>query len=117
MTTKEIAELVVALNRSNDYKKIYEELYADDIVSIENWGERQEHKGMEALKSKGEQWEAMLEEMHETIVSEPLVADKSFAITFYMDVTMKEGGRMQMTELATYRVNDSGKIYYEEFTV
>jgi len=61
-----------------------------------------------------------LEEMHETKVSEPLVADKSFAVTFYMDITFKDspqmpGGRQQLTELAVYHVSDEGKIYKEEF--
>ena len=42
--------------------------------------------------------------MHETTCSEPLVADNSFAVTFFMDITYKEGGRQKMTELAVYTV-------------
>ncbi len=117
MTTQEIANRLVELNRMGEegYKKVYEELYSPEIVSVENWGDREEHHGMEALMKKGEKWEAGLEEMHETRVSEPIIADKSFAVTFYMDVTMKGMERMQMTEIAVYRVNDDGKIYHEEF--
>ncbi len=81
-----------------------------------------ESKGMEAIKIKGEMWYASIEEVHEIRVSEPLVADKSFAVTFYMDITHKEGnelgvpaGRSAMIELAVYHVNDEGKIYREEF--
>lgn len=121
MTTKEIADRLVALNRENNYQQCYSELYdMENIVSIENWGTREEYKGAEALKAKGEKWEAGVETMHETRVSEPLVADKSFAVTFYMDITFKPEsgmpGRTQLTELAVYHVNDAGKIYKEEFS-
>ncbi len=115
MDIKAIAERVVELNKIGDHETIYAELYSDDIVSIENWGERQVYQGMAELKKKSEQWGENLVEMHDTRTSEPLIADKSFAITFYIDATMKEGGRSAMTELAVYRVNDEGKIYHEEF--
>lgn len=121
MTTAEIANRLVELNRAGKHMEIYEELYSPELVSIENWGDREEFKGFEAIKAKGEQWYGMLEEMHELKVSEPLVADNSFAVTFYMDATFNEKGgpmmtgRMQFTELAVYRVNDEGKIYHEEF--
>ncbi len=120
MTTAEIAARLVELNKTGDYQTAYAELYIPDVVSVENWGDRMEHVGMDAIKAKGEQWMAMLEETHSTSVGEPLVADKSFAVTFTMDVTFKPGvpgmeGRMQFTELAVYRVNDDGKIYHEEF--
>lgn len=109
------------MNRQNLHLEIYEALYdTDKVVSIENWGDRMEFVGMEAIKQKGETWFASIEELHETKVSEPLVADKSFAVTFYMDITFKEtdmgpAGRQTMTELAVYHVNDDGKIYKEEF--
>ena len=120
MTTKEIADRLVEMNRQDLHMEIYEELYTDDVLSIENWGDRMEFKGLEAIKQKGEMWYGSIEEIHETKVSEPLVADKSFAVTFYMDITFKEsemgpGGRQTMTELAVYNVNDDGKIYREEF--
>lgn len=118
MTTSEIAQRLVDLNKKGEegYKQIYAELYSPDIVSVENWGDREEHVGMDALMAKGQKWEESVEEMFEMRVGEPLVADKSFAVTFYMDVKLKGMDRMQMTELAVYRVNDEGKIYHEEFT-
>jgi hypothetical protein len=118
MTTKEIAERVVALNRTGYYKNIYNEFYTDETVSIENWGEREEYKGIAAIQVKAEKFESTVEAMHDMQVSEPLIADKSFAVTFYMDVTFNAAsgmpGRMQMTELAVYTVRD-GKIVKEEF--
>lgn len=115
MTTKEIADRLVALNRTHDFKTVYNELCAPDMVSVENWdGMYGEYKGMEEIAKKMTEWEANVVEMHETKVSEPLVADQSFAVTFYMDVTYKDRGRESMTELAVYKVRD-GKIVREEF--
>ena len=123
MTIQEVAERLVAMNRDNKHMEIYEELYdTENMVSVENWGERMESKGLEAIKDKGEKWFASIEEVHEMRTSDPLVADKSFAVTFFMDVTHKAenelgipGGRSAMTEMAVYHVNDEGKIYREEF--
>ena len=53
-------------------------------------------------------------EAHGMDVSEPLVADSSFAVTMNMDVTMKGGQRMSMNELCIYHVKD-GKIVSEQF--
>jgi hypothetical protein len=122
MTTQEIANRLVELNRADDYQTAYQELYdTEKIVSIENWGEREEYVGMEAITKKGEEWFSMVEEVHSTSVGGPVVADHSFAVTFSMDVTWKPGampgfeGRQSFTELAIYRVNEAGKIYHEEF--
>jgi hypothetical protein len=56
----------------------------------------------------------MVQEMHSLTVSDPLVASNSFACTMRMDVTMKEGGQMDMTELCVYNVKDD-KVVSEEF--
>ena len=115
MTTAEIANRVVELNRTNDYHSIYEELYAPDAVSIENWSETPEvYTGRDAIQKKSDAWMESVEEIHSTSCSEPLIADNSFAIAFTMDVTYKTMGRIQMTELAVYTVKD-GKIIKEEF--
>lgn len=116
MTIQEIADRLVKLNRAGDHEEVYAELYDVDITSVENWsGERTEYHGMDALRKKSETWQASLVEMHDTRTSDPLIADKSFAVTFFIDATYKEQGRVAMTELAVYRVNENGKIYYEEF--
>lgn len=115
MTTQEIAAKMVAYNREHNYEACYEELYADEATSTENWGPQPEvYTGLAAIKEKSAKWMASVQEIHSMSCSEPLVADNSFAITFTMDVTYKEMGRMGMTELAIYRVKD-GKIVAEEF--
>ncbi|MEM9336815.1 MAG: nuclear transport factor 2 family protein [Patescibacteria group bacterium] len=120
MTIQEIADRLVELNKEGNYKQAYEELYSPDVVSIENWGEREIYTGFDEIKAKGEKWEAGLEEMHSASVGTPIIADSSFAVTFSMDVTFNDSngpemaGRMQFTEIAVYRVKD-GKIFHEEF--
>ncbi len=115
MTTQEIADRLVVLNRANDHETAYAELYSPDVRSVETWnGTTTAYQGMAGLKKKAEEWLANVVEMHETKVSDPLVSDQSFAVTFYMDVTYKDRGREAMTELAVYTVVD-GKIIREEF--
>jgi hypothetical protein len=115
MTTQEIANRLVALNRENDHTAAYTELYSDAAVSIENWGPAPErYEGLEAIHAKAAQWMESVAEIHSVSCSEPLVADSSFAVTFSMDVSYKTMGRHNMTELAIYKVNE-GKIVSEEF--
>jgi len=92
-------------------------LYAKDAVSIEAYATpafEKETKGLDAIIEKAHKWEAMVQEMHNLTVSDPLLAANSFACTMRMDITMKEQGRMDMTELCVYNVKD-GKIVSEEF--
>jgi hypothetical protein len=115
MTTQEIANRLVELNRANDMEAIFGELYSPDAVSVENWDPApMVYTGLPAIFEKGAKWQEDVVEMHSVSVSEPLVSDSSFAVTFTMDVTYKSRGREKMTELAIYTVKD-GKIVREEF--
>lgn len=117
MTTVEIANRLVELCRQGDFGTAQKELFADDAVSIEPHATSEfekETKGLDAIVKKGEKWQSMVEESHGGTVSEPLMADSSFAVTMMMDVTMKGGQRMKMTELCIYHVKD-GKIVSEQF--
>jgi ketosteroid isomerase-like protein len=117
MTTAEIANRLVEFCRKGDFENAQKELFADDAVSIEPYGTpdfAQETKGLDAILEKGKKWGEMVKEMHGGEVSEPLLADNSFAVTISMDVTMKDGKRMDMKELCIYHVKD-GKIVSEQF--
>jgi ketosteroid isomerase-like protein len=119
MTTQEIADRLVELCRKGGFEDAQKELFAEDAVSIEAEASpafEKETKGLKAIKEKGEKWNSMVKEMHGLDVSNPLIADNSFACTMKMDVTMKDGNRMAMTELCTYHVKD-GKIVSEEFSM
>ncbi len=117
MTTNEIASRLVELCRKGDFETAQTELFAHDAASIEPYATpdfEKETKGLESIVEKGKKWEGMVKEMHSITVSDPLIAANSFACTMQMDVTMKEQGHMDMTELCVYQVQD-GKIISEEF--
>ena len=117
MTANEIAKRLVELCRKGDFETAQKELFAPDAVSIEPSATpafEKETKGLDAIEKKGQKWNSMVQEMHAVEISDPVVADNSFACTMRMDVTMKERGRMNMTELCIYEVKD-GKIVSEEF--
>ena len=117
MTTQEIANRLVELCRKGDFETAQTDLFSEDAMSIEPYATpafEKETKGMEAIKEKGEKWNSMVQEVHGITVSDPLVATNSFSCTMRMNVTMKEGGPMDMTELCVYEVKD-GKIVSEQF--
>jgi len=115
MTTQQVADRLVELCRMGKIFETQEELYADEIVSIEpDMAPVKEVKGKQALYEKGKMFEAMVEEHHSVSISDPIVAGSCFAINWIMDTTMKGRGRMQMEEICVYQVKD-GKIILEQF--
>jgi ketosteroid isomerase-like protein len=116
MTTKDVANRFNELGQTGQYDKIQEELYATNAVSIEpaHSPGLQSVEGLEAIKEKGRQFNAMVEEMHGGYSTEPVVAGTHFSVAMGMDVTMKGMGRMKMDEIAVYEVKD-GKIVKEQF--
>ena len=117
MTTKEIADRLVELSRKGDFEIAQKELFAKDAVSIEPYSTpafEKETKGLSAIKEKGEKWNAMVEETHSIVVSDPIVASNAFACTMRFHFTLKERGVMDMTELCVYELKD-GKIISEQF--
>lgn len=117
MKTADIAQRLTELCRDAKWETAQRELYADDARSIEAQASPafpQETNGLAAIIEKGRKFNSMVEKLHAISVSEPLVADNSFACTMRMDVTMKGQGRFTMTELCVYDVKD-GKIVTERF--
>jgi predicted ester cyclase len=117
MTTEQIAHRLVELCRLGQFETAQQELFASDAISIEPSASaafEKETKGLDAIIEKGHKFNSMVEEIHGGSVSEPLVADQSFAVVMVMDMTMKGMGRMNMSELCLYEVKD-GKIISESF--
>jgi hypothetical protein len=118
MTTKEIADRLVALCREGKVETAQRELYAEDAINIEPYGTPtfpKETKGLSALIEKGHKFTALIEQVHAVSISDPLVAGSSFACAMQLDVTVRGGERMSMDELCIYEVKD-GKIISERFT-
>lgn len=119
METKEIAQKLANYCRNAEFEKAQDELYGDDVVSIEPeamGGYEKETAGKKEVREKIGKWMSTVEELHSTEVSEPLFAGNSFALVMEMDITMKGKGRSKMAELCVYTVKD-GKIVAEQFFV
>jgi hypothetical protein len=115
MTTKEIADRLVALCGQGKIMEAQQELYSPEIESIEPaHAPVRSAKGREAVAKKGKDFADMIEANHGGHISEPIVQGDFFTIGWQMDVTMKGRGRMNMEEICVYKVKD-GKIVREEF--
>src|ERR1700712_3863357 len=116
MTTQEIASRLVVLCRQGQFETAQKELFSEDAISIEPYATpdfEKETKGLNAILEKGKKFDEMVDKTHKMEVSEPIVSTNSFACSLRMEVTMKKGGHMDMTELCVYKVKD-GKIVAEE---
>lgn len=115
MTTKEVADRFYELAQQGKFDQIQEELYADNVKSVEpaqsKW---QNVEGLDQVKEKAREWQAMIEEVHGGYTNKPEVAGNFFVCIMGMDVTLKGQSRMKMDEVAVYEVKD-GKIVLEHF--
>lgn len=115
MTTQQIADRLVALCRAGQIMEAQQELFADDVTSIEP-----EHApipsatGKHAVAEKGKAFASMIEERHGGSFSDPLVGGRYFSIAMQLDATFKGQGRMVLDEICLYEVKD-GKIVTEHF--
>jgi hypothetical protein len=118
MNTEQIAKRLVELCREGKYEQAQTELYADDAASIEPDnlppGALGNAHGMAAIREKGRKWQEGIETLHGQTISDPIVADNWFSVSMALDVTTKQFGRMQMSEICVYRAKD-GKIVHEQF--
>jgi hypothetical protein len=117
MTTKEIADKLVAYCRQGKFEEAQRELFSGDAVSMEPEDTPmapKETKGLPAIIEKGRRFASALETVHSMKVSDPLLAGSSFACTMSLDATMKGQGRTTISELCIYVVA-GGKIVSEQF--
>ena len=116
MTTQEVANRYMELEKQGKYDQIQDELYSADCESIEPPHAQglKSVKGIEAIKEKGRQFGEAIEEMHGGYCSEPVVAGNHFSVAMGMDVTFKGQPRMNMDEVAVFKV-ENGKIVSEQF--
>lgn len=116
MTTQEVANRLNELFKENKWEQAQEELFSDDAESIEPAHSQglQSVKGREALRKKGADFNAALEEFHGGWCSEVLVGGNYLTCTMGLDATMKGMGRMKMEEVCVYEVKN-GKIVKEQF--
>lgn len=115
MTTQQIADRLVALCRNGQMLEAEQELFADDVVSIEpEHSPAKSAHGKIAVLEKGKAFAASIEARHGGAISDPVVGGKYFSISMQLDATFKDAGRMVMDEICLYEVRD-GKIISEQF--
>ena len=115
--TVEIGKKLVDFCKRNENLKAVDELYADEIVSLESMSSPEstdQAQGIEAIRRKNKQWEEEME-VHEMDVQGPFPLGDRFAVHFKFDATeRKNNKRMKMEEVGLYTVKN-GKIVKEEF--
>ena len=116
MTTQEIANRLVAMCRSGQTEEAKEELFAQDIISIEPREGilPKETRGMEGIRKKAELFISMVEDFYGDTISDPIVAGDYFSLSWTSDLKMKGEPRQINSELCVYKTSD-GKIVSEQF--
>ena len=120
MTTKEIADQLVALCRAGKNVEAVETLLSADVVSVEAMGDETMPAvmtGRDVIRGKNEWW-LQNHQVHSAKVKGPFPNGERFTVIYDFVVTPKvgpmAGKRMRMEEVALYTVTD-GKISREEF--
>jgi SnoaL-like domain len=117
MSTEDVAMRLVELCKGTEWKKAVDELYANDIVSMEPHAVDQlpaEVQGIDRVRDKNDWWEKNME-VHDSKVSGPFVAGDTFVVRFDIDATDKDSKkRMHMSEVGIYTVKND-KVVREKF--
>ena len=115
-TTAEIAVRFSELARQEKWFEIQDELFADNVRSIEPVTARYLHnaEGKAAVRKKGEAWVQQIEAVHKTSTTEPVVGGNHFAVGREVDITVRGLGRIQLNEVIVYKV-ENGRIVLEQF--
>jgi hypothetical protein len=116
-STEQVAKRLVELCRKGEIIPAQEELFDENVKSVETSPNHQGPPvttGKTTVIEKGKQFSAMIEEVHGSSISDPVVAGRWFSISWLFDVTIKGMGRQKMEEICVYEVKD-GKIVSEQF--
>ena len=118
-STRTIEEVVARfdeLARQEKWFDIQDELFADNVRSIEPPTSKHLHnaEGKTAVRKKGEDWVKRIEAVHRTHTTKPVVSGNHFAVGREVDITVQGLGRIQTNEIMLYEVKD-GQIVSEQF--
>lgn len=116
MTTQQVAARFSELAKQEKWFEIQDELFSDDVKSIEPADSAyfRNEQGKAAVRKKGEDWVARVQEARRLHTTEPLVTGSHFVVGREVDITVQGHGRVIMNELMLYQVRD-GKIVSEQF--
>lgn len=117
MAVKDVAENLVAMWNRGEWVKSGETYWADDVVSVEAGGPPgmdPASRGKDAVRGKGEWWQANHEVHSSQVSGGPWMNGDQFTVRFTMDVTPKGGQRMTLDAIGLYTIKDD-KIAEERF--
>ena len=116
MTTYEVAERFNELAQQEKWFEIQDELFANDVKSIEPPGSPyfKNIEGKKAVRKKGEDWVKRIEAAHSLHTTAPIIAANHFAVGRKVDITVQGFGRIKIEEIMMYEVKD-GQIVSEQF--
>lgn len=116
LTTQEVAARFHELAQQEKWFEIQEELFADNVRSIEPQGSPYlgYAEGKADVRKKADDFVSRIEAGHSFYTSEPIVTGKHFAVVREKDLTVRPHGRIQIHEIMIYEVKD-GKIISEQF--
>jgi hypothetical protein len=113
MNTEQVAKKVVELVRKQAWYEALDQLYADNVVSVEG-GAGDEKGGKEAVRGKIDWWVNTFE-VHSFNAGEPFVGGDRFVVPYDAEVSDKKTNeRRKLSEVGVYTVKN-GKIVREEF--
>ena len=115
-TTHEVAIRFNELAREEKWFDIQDELFADNVKSIEPPGSKylRNAEGKAAVRKKGEDWVKRITAAHRRLTTAPIVADNHFAVGREVEITVQGLGRIEINELMLYEVRE-GQIVLEQF--
>jgi len=115
MTTEQVAARFHEHAQGEKWFEIQDELFADDVRSIEPPNASLPNAaGKAAVRKKGEALLSQVEAVHSAHTTAPVVAGNYFAVGRELDMTLKGAGRTQMREIMLYEVRN-GQIVLEQF--
>jgi len=115
-TTLTIARRLVDLYRQGQFVKAQEELYADDVLSLQPASALFEARleGREAIVARERRLQQLVTELRVVNVSEPIVAEHHFSLAMTTEVTLPGLPARWQSEIGVYEVRE-GKIVVEQF--
>lgn len=116
MNNKELIDRFQELAMTEKWFEIQDELFADDIESIEPKGSPwlPDARGKQTVREKAMAWVNRITAVHSTSTTAPIVAENHFVVGRKMDISVKYLGRIQFDQLMVYEIRD-GKIVKEQF--
>lgn len=116
MTTREIADQLVALLRTAQFDAVYEQLFdAEKVRHIEPQSPHfPDLTGVAAIQEKDAIMGANIAAVQNLEIGDPIVSKDHIALTYKVTIELKDGNTLQLDEIIVYKV-ENGKIVLEQF--